>query len=163
MARKDDEHAGFVILRGDPELAECEYPAHGSQTLAAFVECLDHRDEEKHVAELLASLQIYAARFQTQRHSRPYGEDELIGLLLDSGKVKFLAEAMFNYARFAEDGSFAKVGTLSNEEAWRAIQQSTLGLVFDRPVIDGFSKVIGDKVNRYIELDTSPWIEKFEI
>ena len=159
--RPDNGH-GLVILRADPKLDEFPYPSADLQALTEFVECLNDRDEEKHVAELIASLQVYAARYETQRRSESLSSESLHDLLLDSGKVKFLAEAIFNYARFADNASFAKVGTVTTEEAWRGIQTATLGLVFDRPVIDGFMQNIGQKVQRYIEHDISLWLEKFE-
>jgi hypothetical protein len=158
----EDDEISLLMSPSDPSLEQVAYPTDAVQALAEFVESLDNRSEEKHVAELLASLQILAARFESQRVPKPYSVDALHDLLLDAGKVKYLAESMFNFARFAEEVSFAKVGILDSKEAWRAIQQATLGLVFDRPRIDWFGAAIRKRIDRYIESGSSPWIEKFE-
>jgi hypothetical protein len=158
----EDDEFSMPMPPLDPSLEQVAYPTDAVQALAEFVECLDDRNEEKHVAELLASLQILAARFESQRVSKPYIVDALHGLLLDAGKVKYLAESMMNFARFAEEVSFAKVGVSGFEEAWRAIQQATIGLVFDRPHIDGFGAATRERIDRYIANGSSPWLEKFE-
>ena len=145
-----------------PALGKIEYPSGAIDALGRFVECLDDNEQEKHIAELVGQLQIFHARYESESDKAVPFRVSLYNLLVDAGTVKFLVESIFNYARFADDASFAKVGTISNADAWKEIQKSTLGLIFDRPVIDGFAREIGSTIARYVEAGTSPWIEKFE-
>lgn len=154
---------GFDNVIVAPSLNQIEFPSSAIDALARFVECLDDNEQEKHVAELVAQLQIFHAKYEEQSDNTIPHLDSLYMLLVSAGTVKFLVETVFNYARFTDNASFAKVGAISQPDAWLGIKKSMLGLVFDRPAKNGFINKIDSIIDREIEVGTSPWIEKFEV
>jgi hypothetical protein len=144
-----------------PPFKRHEIPQDSISLIYKFVETLNNEQEAKHVSELVSQFQVFNARYVGIHVNNIADSDSLYGLLLDCATVKFLTESVFNYARSVDDASFAKVGSISNENAWREIQRSATGLIFHRPIIDDFVEQIRHKVDRYIELNTSPWLERF--
>ena len=127
-----------------------------------FVETLDNQQEAKHVAELVAQLQIFQGRFETMPLLNRGIPDSLYGLFLTGATVRFLTESMLNYVRLVDNTSFAQVRTISDVEAWDGIQLSATGLFFSRPYIDGYAQEVGRLIQRYQGNGASPWLKKFE-
>ena len=127
-----------------------------------FVETLTNRSEVRHVAELVAQIQVLQARYNDFSFSQVCVTDRLHALLLDIATVGTLNDSIFNYARAVDDGEFGIVGQLSNNEAWDRVQGKLNGLCFERPRLDMFSQEAVKRINRYKGNDQSPWLEKFE-
>jgi hypothetical protein len=140
-----------------------EIPENAIQLFYKFIETLNEKSEAKHVGELISRIQIFQSRFYRIVSNETDESLSLYGLLLDCAVVKFLTESLFNYARFVDEASFAKVGVLGPQEAWSGIQQAAHGLVFERPRIDLLSQQIAKRIDQYKENGVSPWLEKFEV
>lgn len=126
-----------------------------------FVSSLTHAKDIRHAAELIGSIQILIARHNSFDINQAGASSNLIGLLLDCAKVKFLNERIFNYARFVDDSSFGVVDVIPVAEAWNSIHGAAQGLVFSRPSPDIFFPDLQQRVQSYKDHNVSPWIEKF--
>lgn len=127
-----------------------------------FVQSLNDNQDIRHVAELIASIQIYLSRYNSFDFGMAGVQTTLEGYLLDAGKIKMMIDGMFNYARFVDDSSFGVVDVISLNDAWDQIHGKAQGLVFRRSSPDFFFPGIQERVQRYKELGLSPWTEKFE-
>lgn len=132
-----------------------------SDSLREFVASLSRRSDVRHVAELVASLQIFLARFNGFDLKAAGRKSSLESLLLDAAKLRLLIDKMYNYARFVDESSFAVVGKLNDSEAWDAVRAKAQSLVFMRPTPDIFFPAIEDAIVRHKAHGTSPWNEKF--
>ena len=126
-----------------------------------FVASLDHERDVRHVAELVASIQILLSRYNGFDLPQAGAQHNLAGLLLDAAKVKLLNEKIYNYARFVDDSSFGIVGVLTPAEAWDEIHGKAQGLVFHRQSPDVFFPDLKNRIDSYKEHNVSPWNEKF--
>jgi hypothetical protein len=140
-----------------------EFPENAVQLFFKFIETLSNKSEVKHVAELISQIQIFKARFTSIHPNNLNVSHYLYGLIIDCATVKFLTENLFNYTRFVDESSFAKVGVIKQEEAWSGIQQAAHGLVFERNRLDMFSVRIVELIKGRRENGISPWLEKFEV
>lgn len=127
-----------------------------------FVASLAHAQDIRHVAELVASIQILLSRYNDFSLNQAGARLSLIGLLLDAAKVKLLNDKIFNYARFVDDSSFGVVGVITPAAAWDQIHGCAQSLVFLRDSPDIFFADLQERVQSYKEHNISPWIEKFE-
>jgi hypothetical protein len=133
------------------------------QLFYKFIESLNEESEAKHVGELISRIQVLKSRFDGIHKNNLSDPNSLYGLLLDCATIKFLAESLFNYARFVDNASFAKVGVTGQQDAWNGIQQAAQGLIFERPRIDLFANEIANQIGRRQKAGLSPWLEKFEV
>lgn len=128
-------------------------------SLERFVASLTNSNDIRHVAELVASIQILQSRYngtnldQASVHS-------LAGLLLDAAKVALLNEKMYDYARFVDDKSFGIVGVLSPDETWDQIHAKAQNLIFLRKSPDIFFPEFKKRVDGHKKHRTSPWNRK---
>jgi hypothetical protein len=126
-----------------------------------LVESLTDHQDVRHVAELVASLQIYSSRYDDFDLHGAGSRTNLEGLLLDAAKIQLLNDKIYNYARFVDDASFGVVGVGSVADAWDEIHGKAQGLVFRRDSPDFFFPAFQERIDRYKERGLSPWIEKF--
>ena len=131
-------------------------------TFRDFVESLTSSTDIRHVAELVASLQIYLSRYNGFDLKMIGVRTGLEGLLLDAAKIRLLVDKMFNYARFVDDSSFGIVGVGSSKDAWDEIRAKAQSIVFLRESPDFFFGAFNDQVDRNKDQDVSPWNKKFE-
>lgn len=127
-----------------------------------FVASLNHERDVRHVAELVASIQILLSRYNGFNLKNAGAQYNLAELLIDAAKVKFLNEKIYNYARFVDDSSFGIVGTVTLTEAWDQIHGKAQGLVFHRASPDIFFPALKKRIDGYKKQNVSPWNEKFE-
>lgn len=127
-----------------------------------FVESLDHEWDVRHVAELVASIQILLSRYNGFDLGQVGAQHNLAGLLVGAAKVKLLTEKIYNYARFVDDSSFGIVGAVTPAEAWDQIHGKAQSLVFHRQSPDIFFADLRQRIDGYKEHNVSPWNEKFE-
>lgn len=127
-----------------------------------FVASLDRQEDIRHVAELVASIQILLSRYNNFDFKQAAVQLSLTGLLLDAAKVKLLNESIYNYARFVDDNSFGIVGVMRPADAWDEIHQKALGLLFHRERPEPFFPELKRRIDGYKERETTPWNEKFE-
>lgn len=127
-----------------------------------FIETLDNDSNVRHIAELIASLQIMIARFNSFKINQAAANLSTISLLLDVAKVRFLTESIYNYARFVDEAPFGVVGILSIAESWEKIHQRAESLVFSRNMPEIFFKPLGDAIEVRKQRNQSPWNEKFK-
>lgn len=137
-------------------------PTSVTSSFERFVESLNRSEDIRHVAELMASTQIFISRFNSFQIDGAGVKLGLESLMLDAAKVKILNGSIFNYARFVDDGRFGIVGTLSHDEAWDVIHGSAQSLVFSRKQPDVFFPGFSEQIQSYKKNAISPWIEKFE-
>ena len=126
-----------------------------------FVESLNRTSDVRHVAELIASLQILIARFNSYKVGGVGAKIALVGLMLDAAKVKLLNEKIFNYARFVDSSEFGIVGVIDPKDAWDEIHGAAQGLVFRREQPDVFFPDYQEHIQGCKDHDVSPWNEKF--
>ena len=150
---------GFAV---EP-LPKVELPSDVIYAFQNFVESLDSESEIRHIAELLSSIQILKARYESLDFSHVAMELTLYGRLIDAAKVGFLNDCLYNYGRFLDGKSFAAVNELSKSDAWDKIMAKAHSLVFSRPVPDIFLNEIGKRVTGYKERGQTPWLEKLDL
>jgi hypothetical protein len=136
-------------------------PSDQMNVVRDFVETLTDPSEVKHVAELMAQLQVLQARYNAFDFSQPGVNQGLNYLLIDIAVAGALNDSIFNYARAVDEGSFGIVGQISNHDAWDMVQQKLNGLVFLRPRLDIFVPA-RTRIKRDKEDNESPWLERFE-
>lgn len=127
-----------------------------------FVASLERPEDVRHVAELMASIQILLSRYNTFDFKQAAVQLSLVGLLLDAAKVKLLNEKIYNYARFVDESSFGIVGVTSFANAWDEIHRNATGLLFHRPRPEPFFPELKKRIDSYKKSNVSPWNEKFE-
>jgi hypothetical protein len=127
----------------------------------AFVASLHSQRDVRHIAELVASVQILLSRFNTFDLKQPAVQHSLIGLLLDAAKVRLLTDSVFNYARFVDDDEFGIVGVLTSAQAWDELEKQAQGLIFLRPHPDILFQDLRQAIDGYKKANVSPWNEKF--
>lgn len=127
-----------------------------------LVESLSNNVDIRHVAELIASLQVYLSRFNGFDLKGGGSRSGLEGLLLDAAKIQLLNDNIYNYARFVDDRPFGIVGVSPRSEAWEKIRGKAQGLVFRRRSPDFFFPAINEAIDRYKKANVSPWNEKIE-
>lgn len=163
--RQDDFEAAFdAAAEGRIEQKSFEpvqFPSDVISTMQLFVETLTRPADVKHMAELLGSLQILQSRFKDFDLQQVAVEHSLHSLLLDTAKVKLLADAIFNYGRFVDEGSFSKLESCDLESLWNEILGKAQSLVFSRPIPDVFFPKLRQLVDSYKKNNISPWNEKF--
>jgi hypothetical protein len=153
-----------AILRDDgvrKNFTPASLPRDVLQSLERFVESLDRSEDIRHVAELVASIQIMLSRYNGFDLKQAGTQRNLAGLLLDAGKVKLLNEKIYNYARFVDDSSFGIVGVMDEKAAWDEIHGQAQSLVFTRQSPDIFFPDFKRRIDGHKEHNTSPWNEKF--
>ncbi|WP_157973096.1 hypothetical protein [Blastomonas sp. UPD001] len=128
-----------------------------------FIETLDDGTNARHVAELIASLQIMIARFNGFKVSQAAADLGMINLMIDVAKVRFLTESIYNYARFVDDAAFGVVGVISIDNAWDSILRCANGLIFSRQRPEHFFQPFSEAIGVKKKNRQSPWNEKFEI
>jgi hypothetical protein len=126
------------------------------------VASLDRAEDIRHVAELLASIQILLSRYNSLDFKQAAVQLSLVGLLLDAAKVKLLNEKIYNYARYVDDSSFGIVGVMPSADAWDEIHDKAVGLLFHRERPEPFFPEFKKRIDDYKGRNTSPWNEKFE-
>lgn len=131
-------------------------------TFADFVASHSRPVDVRHVAELVASLQILLSRYNSFDLNQAGAQYSLSSLLLDAAKVKLLNEKIYNYARFVDDSSFGIVGVIAVATAWDEIHGAAQGLVFHRKSPDVFFPDLKKRIDGYKGHDVTPWNEKFE-
>jgi hypothetical protein len=127
-----------------------------------FVASLERSDDIRHVAELMASIQILLSRYNSFDFKQAAVQLSLVGLLLDAAKVKLLNEKIYNYARFVDDSAFGIVGVMPFANAWDEIHRKATGLLFHRQWPEPFFPELKKRIDGYKERNTTPWHEKFE-
>lgn len=127
-----------------------------------FVASLDHQPDIRHVAELVASIQILLSRYNGFDLKQVAVQHSLAGLLIHAATVRLLNEKIFNYARVVDDDSFGIVGVISPADAWDQIHAKAQDLIFLRPSPDIFFPDLKTQIDGYKKHDVSPWNEKFE-
>jgi hypothetical protein len=132
------------------------------ESFERFVESLDRAEDIRHVAELVATIQILLSRYNGFDLKQAAAQHNLSGLLLDAAKVKLLNEKIYNYARFVDGTSFGIVGVLTPSEAWDEIHEKAQSLVIRRQSPDIFFTELRRRIDGYKEHNISPWNEKFE-
>jgi hypothetical protein len=130
-------------------------------SLENFVASLNREQDVRHVAELVASIQILLSRYNGFDLKKAGAQHNLAGLLLDAAKVKLLNEKIYNYARFVDDTSFGIVAVITIPAAWDEIHGKAQGLVFHRQSPDAFFPSFKEQIDSYKEHNVSPWNEKF--
>lgn len=153
-----------AILRDDgvrTKFSSVTLPSEILESFQRFVESLDRPEDVRHVAELVASLQILLSRFNSFDLKQARGQRSLAGLLIDAAKVKLLNEKIYNYARFVDETSFGIVGVIDEKAAWDEIHGQAQSLVFTRQSPDIFFPEIKKRIEGHKEHNTSPWNEKF--
>ncbi len=153
-----DIHEGRDRQKNLPPI---DLPADTLVAIKQFVETLQRRPQIKHFAELVSSVQILLSRNNDFNLGQVAALHGLYGLLIDAGKVRMLVDAIFNYARFVDEGEFELVGTVGPDEIWDKILASAIGLVFLRPRIDQYSQELAAIIARYKAIETTPWNEAF--
>ena len=138
-----------------------ELPAEVLATLADFVASHNAVSDRRHVAELVASIQILLARYNGFDLNQPAARHNLSGLLLDAAKVQLLVNKMYNYARFVDDSCFGQVGVADQKQVWDEIHEQAQGLVFARQSPDIFFPELQRRIEGYKKQGTNPWNEKF--
>lgn len=144
-------------------LPKVKLPSDVISAFQNFVESLDSESEIRHIAELLSSIQILKARYESLDFSHVAMELTLYGRLIDAAKVGFLNDRLYNYGRFLDSQSFAVVNEWSNQEAWDKIMAKAHSLVFSRQVPDVFLKEIEKRITGYKERGQTPWLEKLDL
>ena len=137
-------------------------PSDQTADVKDFVETLTRPSDVRHIAELTAQLQVLQARYNDFDFSQVCVADRLHALLLDVAIVGLLNDSIFNYARAVDEAEFGIVGRLSNSDAWDKVQKTLNGLIFSRARIDMFSQEASNRIKRYKDNGTSPWLERFE-
>lgn len=153
-----------AILDTESETAKFETASLPNEVLGSFedfVASLDHALDIRHVAELVASIQILLSRYNGFDLDQAGAQRNLAGLLLDAAKVKLLNEKIYDYARFVDDSSFGIVGAITPAKAWDEIHGKAQGLVFHRQSPDVFFPDLRRRIDSYKEHNISPWNEKF--
>jgi hypothetical protein len=159
----DDAKAIESVVK-EPEqtkFAPVSLPTEVLGSFENFVASLNRAPDIRHVAELVASIQILVARFNDFDLEQAGAQHSLISLLLDAAKVRLLTDEIYNYARFVDDSSFGIVGVITVAAAWDKIHGKAQGLLFSRQSPDAFFPSLKEKVERYKERNVSPWNEKF--
>jgi hypothetical protein len=154
-----------AILGDDAERVRFDPVSLANEVLGSFrdfVASLNHDSDVRHVAELVASIQILLSRYNGFDLKQAGVQRNLSGLLIDAGKVSLLTEKIYNYARFVDDSSFGIVGVITAAEAWDQIHGKAQSLVFLRQSPDAFFPDLKRRIDGYKEHDISPWNEKFE-
>lgn len=154
-----------AILSDESQRAHFKKMSVSGEVLDAFADFVASHDrlvDVRHVAELVASLQILLSRYNSFDLNQAGAQYSLSDLLLDAAKVKLLNEKIYNYARFVDDSSFGIVGVISPADAWDEIHAKARGLVFLRQSPDIFFPDLMKRIDGYKEHDVSPWNEKFE-
>jgi hypothetical protein len=131
------------------------------QSFERFVESLEREEDIRHVAELMASIQILVSRYNSFDLNSAGARLGLVGRLLDAAKVKLLNEKIFNYARFVDDGKFGIVGSKAQKKTWDEIHGAAQKLVFLRRRPDLFFPDLQEKIEGYKSHNINPWNEKF--
>jgi hypothetical protein len=126
-----------------------------------FVESLEREEDIRHVAELMASIQILVSRYNGFDLNGVGARLGLVGRLLDAAKVKLLNEKIFNYARFVDDNGFGIVNAENKKKAWGEIHSAAQSLIFLRRRPDIFFSDLQNKIDGYKKHDIYPWNEKF--
>ena len=164
--RQDNFYAAFYAVaqgrREQKRFEPVQFPAEVISTMQQFVETLIRPADVKHMAELLGSLQILQSRFKDFDLTQAAVEHSLYGLLLDTAKVKFLTDSIFNYGRFVDENSFSKMEGSKSDALWDEIMGKAQGLIFSRLVPDVFFPKLGELVTSYKKNEVSPWNEKFK-
>ncbi len=152
----DDENETTLL----PKLT---IPENVIDSFQQFTETLSQKDEIRHIAELLSSLQILLSRYNSFNFNQAGFLPSMHGLLMDAGKVRLLIDQLYNYSRFVEDETFAIVGTIDDKTAWEKILGKAQSLVFKRENPDIFLAALSERTKRYKDNAVSPWIEKFDV
>lgn len=147
--------------RGAPRFDAISMPSEVLSSFEAFVASLNDGPDLRHVAELVASLQILLARFNDFDLKQAGAQLSLISLLIEAGKVRLLTDKIYNYARFVDDSSFGIVEVISTPAAWDEIHRKAQGLIFFRERPDVFFPELKGRIDSYKEHDINPWNEKF--
>ena len=126
-----------------------------------FVETLRNLNDIRHIAELVASLQIFISRYNEYDPTHAAGELTLYSLMLDAAKIQLLTDTIYNYARFVDDEPFGIVSTDGFDKSWDEINGKALSLIFFRQRPDEFFPAFRDSIDRYKASGASPWNEKF--
>lgn len=150
---------GFAV---EP-LPKVELPVGVISSFQAFVETLDSESEIRHIAELLSSIQILQARYESLDFAQVAMEMSLYGRLIDAAKVGFLNDCLYNYGRYLDRKSFAVVNELTHAAAWDKILAKSHNLLFSRPVPDVFFGEIDKRVAGYKKRGQTPWLEKLNL
>ena len=124
----------------------------------SFVKMLEIDSDVRHVAALIAWLQILLARYRTFDPQHAAGEAALVSLLVDCGRVAYLNESMFSFARMSDKETFS-VLNLNLEESWDQILGRTHSLLFFRDSPDQMMVAANDLVDRMKRAKIDPWIE----
>lgn len=154
-----------AVLGDGAERARFDPKALPNEILGSFedfVASLDHERDVRHVAELVASIQILLSRYNGFDLKQAGAQHNLAGLLVDAAKVKLLTEKIYSYARFVDDDSFGIVGAVTSAEAWDQIHGKAQSLVFHRQSPDIFFTDLKQRIDGYKEHNVSPWNERFE-
>ena len=165
-ARDNGDGTDWVAELAPDGIAETlppqHFPSSAIPALQPFIETLSDKKDIRHVAELIASLQILASRYSSFNLRDANVVDSLYGRILDAAKVRMLSHAMFNYARFLDDAPFGMVGVATIDGAWDSIHREAVGFVHvRRNQLFPHLKHIGERIGRYKQGKYSPWNEKF--
>jgi hypothetical protein len=127
-----------------------------------FIETLDDESEVKHVVELTSRIQMLQGRFHNILPANQADPASLNDLLIFVATVYFLTESLFNYARFVDEDSFAKVETICTDAAWNGILEAASRLIFSVRGPAGQTKAIAEMIDELKKSSKSPWLERFE-
>ena len=144
------------------QLTSQDFPESTISTFQAFIETLTNKENIRHVADLISSLQILNARYTNLNLNQIGVVRNLYGLLIDTAKVKLLNDSIFNYGHFVDESPFSVIGTTTNPEAWDMIKTKAHSLIFSRKIPDLFFYEITELISRDKANNNSPWLEKFE-
>lgn len=124
-----------------------------------FVQTIDDKDEIRHVAQLVAGLQIFLARYRSFNPQNAVGENALVSLMIDCARVSLLNDKLYNFARFVSDEPFSIMNE-ANENCWEGIKGKAHSLLFFRDSPDPMMAKINEVIDRFKDADVSPWLEE---
>lgn len=145
----------------EPELVRVSLNPSVLGSFQGFVETLHNEYEVKHIAELISSIQILLARYNDFDMKIINRVDGLYDLLLIASKVSMLNDAVYNYGRFVDGGSFSLMNGRPNSELWDLIHEKSESAVFRRRSPDLFLAKIAKRIEGHKKDETSPWLGKF--
>lgn len=126
-----------------------------------FVETLNREEDKRHIAELISTLQIYLSRFNLFDLNSTLIERNLIEVLLYLGKISFLNQSIYNYARFTTNDSFGVIHKIDAKDAWLKILSHAKGIVFLQNSFHNIASSLDEFHQSVVESDINPWLVKY--
>jgi hypothetical protein len=156
IVKNDDESE--YLAHSFPSL---KWDAENIKSYRLFVETFTDHSKRKYISELVGSIQILSARYETFDIRNTIGESAIIDILIYCGKVSFLNSELYNYCRYA-DNNFPTLESFgSNSDIWDIIREFSLGFVLLRNDIEIFHSRINKLIDSNKAHDVIPWNVRF--